>query len=278
MPVASRSSKSISQRVELIYNGAHFLKYSGARMASIQFQFRRHYYLAKFRPGFFALCLLFFCLMCYLGVWQLHRYHFKQTLLTDYQQRASNAPAPFTALALTADLQFQHVKVQGELLDSLTMLVENRVHDGHMGFEVVTPLQIKGQDKLLLVDRGWVAEPPRFTGAQSAEITGVIKFLNEYQFILGKNILQPDVTPLRMQKIDTQEISKSLQKEVYPFVLRLDANAQHGFLREWTMGGMTPERHMGYAVQWFIMAAVLLCAYFCFCIERVGPVNNASAK
>jgi cytochrome oxidase assembly protein ShyY1 len=33
---------------------------------------------------------------------------------------------------------------------------------------------------------------------------------------------------------------------------------------------MLPARHLGYAVQWFVMAMVLAIALICFCCERIN--------
>jgi surfeit locus 1 family protein len=249
-------------------------------MASgLQFEFRQRFYLVKFRLSFFLLCLLFFVLLCQLGVWQLHRYHFKKELLSTYQQRVDVRPQDFLTVVQSGDVQFQHVTVPGKYLVEKSMLVQNRMHDDEVGYDVITPFQIKGQDKLLLVNRGWVKAQPQFaqnTLSETSSVTGVIKLLNEYQFILGKNILQPAATPVVMQKIDTQELGKLLHADVYPFVLRLDAAAPNGFVREWSAVNVNPQRHMGYAVQWFLMALVLLGAYISFCIERVGNNDRKS--
>jgi surfeit locus 1 family protein len=273
MPVILRNGKSISQRAELIYNGAHFLKYVGVRMATgLQFGFRQHSYLIQFRLGFFLLWLPVFVLLCQLGVWQLHRYHFKQNMVTLYDARAHAAAIAFLTVADSADLQFQHVSVQGAYLPADNILVQNQVRAGQVGFEVITPFEIPGQQQLLLVDRGWVRSPAQLTQESLASVqsvSGVIKLLNEYQFILGKNILQPNAKPLVLQKIDTVAIGAALHRTVYPFVLRLDVTAEQGFVREWAPVNLNPERHLGYAVQWFLMAIVLCGAYISFCIERV---------
>jgi surfeit locus 1 family protein len=238
--------------------------------SGFQFTFLQRHYLVKFRLSFFLLCLLFFVLLCQLGVWQLHRYHFKKTLLTTYEQRVDERPQDFLAVVQKGDVQFQHVQVVGNYLPEKTMLVQNRVHDEQVGYDVITPFQIKGQNKLLLVNRGWVKSLMAEHNLQNVtSVTGVIKLLNEYQFILGKNILQPLASPVVMQKVDTLELSALLQAPVYPFILRLDAVAPNGFVREWSAVNVNPQRHMGYAVQWFLMALVLLGAYLCFCIERV---------
>jgi len=146
--------------------------------------------------------------MCWLGVWQVHRYHFKKNLLSTYQQRLIAAPKPFLQVADSADgLQFQPVWATGRYLNALTMLVQNQFYQDRVGFHVLTPLQIPGEKKLLLVDRGWIqqGDNQKLPGIDAVigdvKITGDIKLLNEYQFTLGKNILEPDVLPLVMQKL-----------------------------------------------------------------------------
>ncbi len=225
----------------------------------------------KLSKRFLFFCLFFIGVFCLLGQWQVHRYHFKQTLLMNYQERAVAKPQPLKVMLTTQkDLQFQRVSVLGHYLNDRTMLVQNRFYKDQPGFEVLTPLQIPGQKSLLLIDRGWIAKPrdadlPVIARAiDRQQVIGNIKLLNEYQFILGRNILQLDQKPLVMQKIDINEISALSRDAFYPFILRLDAKAENGFVRDWTITAVNPERHLGYAVQWFLMAIALATAYFCF--------------
>jgi surfeit locus 1 family protein len=51
--------------------------------------------------------------------------------------------------------------------------------------------------------------------------------------------------------------------------VRLDPTAENGFVRQWIISAMQPERHLGYAVQWFAMALVLSIMCFCYCCEAV---------
>lgn len=227
-------------------------------------------YHCEFRWGFSLLWLGFFILLNALGVWQLYRYQDKKILLATYQQRLLAKPTPLVEPAL----QFQHLALKGHYLNSLTMLVENRPYQDKIGFEVLTPLAINGQQQVLLIDRGWLPKTnqalptiPTVSGEQ--EITGHVKLLNEYQFVLGKNILQPHSFPLVMQKIDINDIMHSTQRDFYPFILRLDQAAPHGYVRDWVITAMPPARHMAYAVQWFVMALVLLVAYLSFCCTRI---------
>jgi len=51
------------------------------------------------------------------------------------------------------------------------------------------------------------------------------------------------------------EVSK---KPLLPVVLRLAPESEHGYRRDWTTVAFGPERHLGYAVQWFALAAAML--------------------
>ena len=169
------------------------------------------------------------------------------------------------------------IKAQGHYLNKMTMLLDHRTHKGQVGFDVLTPFQINHNQKLLLVNRGWVPQPAPETlpivktidGDQT--ITGYIKMKNEYVFTLGENILNPKQWPLVMQKIDFNTIDQLTQHTFYPFVLRLDPKDKQGYLRDWQIVNVLPQRHFGYAVQWFTMALALVILYFFF---SCSPINN----
>ena len=151
-----------------------------------------------------------------------------------------------------SELQFQPVAADGRYVNELTMFVQNRFFKGQEGYEVITPFQIKGDKKLLLIDRGWVIKPknghlPKLHDILAEQsLTGYIKLLNEYQFILGENILS-EQKPLVMQKIDLEELSRITAQTFYPFILRLDPELENGFVREWVITSTLPERHLVYA-------------------------------
>lgn len=232
-------------------------------------------YLFSFRIVFSLLCLVFFSLFCVLGVWQLHRYEYKKLLLTSYESRLTSAPIPLAQLIGDQnDTQFKRATVTGHYVNELTMFVQNQYYQNQLGFNVLTPFKIPGDKKLLLIDRGWVekssANLPNISAVlDEQQVMGYVKFENEFHFILGKNILNKDKAPIVMQKIDIKELQRITNQEFYPYVLRLDPSVAHGFSRNWVIATIIPEKHMGYAIQWFVMAFVLLIAYLCFCCERI---------
>ncbi|MCC2667000.1 MAG: uncharacterized protein K0S63_916 [Gammaproteobacteria bacterium] len=189
-------------------------------------------------------CAFFIILFSLLGCWQLHRYEYKKNLLHTHQK----------------------ITVKGYYMNNLTLFLQNRYYQGHYGIEVITPFKTTGENKLLLVNRGWIKTNnptvPINTIQGKQKITGNIKLLNEPEFILGKIILKQTPTELIIQKIDINALSEATHKVFYPFILRLDATQPHGFVRNWAITTMPPDRHMAYAIQWFLMAAVLLVIFF----------------
>ncbi len=165
--------------------------------------------------------------------------------------------------------------MDGYYRNDLTFFIQNKQYKNRIGFEVLTPLQIPGEKKLLLVNRGWVKAEKGVPLPKIANITGkqliqgYIKLLDEYRFMLGKNILYPERRPLIMQEVDIKEISQLTGLTFYPFILRLDPDQANGFVRDWIITTSLPQRHLAYAIQWFAMAAALLIAYLFFCCERV---------
>jgi surfeit locus 1 family protein len=249
-------------------------------MAKLHFQFWRQRYALNFNPGFMLIWAVVFGLFCYLGAWQIQRYHFKQELVRSYQQNKISAPLPFSQLKSEKDISpFQRVAVSGHYINELTVLLQNRPYKERMGFEVITPLKIGDDKLLLLVDRGWVAgdqTPPAVKAVvDEQQISGEIKLLNEHQFILGKNILNASDSPLLMQKMDVKELENVTHLAFYPYLLRLSANEPNGFIRDWIITAVQPERHLGYAVQWFAMALTLLIACFCFCCKKLEGLDDA---
>ena len=61
-----------------------------------------------------------------------------------------------------------------------------------------------------------------------------------------------------MQRIDLEKTEIDLKRPVLPFVVLLDEADPRGFVREWSPYlGIGPDRHRGYALQWFSLAAAV---------------------
>jgi surfeit locus 1 family protein len=69
--------------------------------------------------------------------------------------------------------------------------------------------------------------------------------------------------PHVVQYVDYNELSAMLGYPLEPAVVLLNPGTEGGYLRNWHphFAGFGPERHRGYAVQWFSLAIALLVIY-----------------
>ena len=226
--------------------------------------------MARFRPSIAALlattAVVALCLR--LGVWQLERADIKQRWLDQQQQRAQSAPLSLDAVLALDDRHNQPVRVRGQFDNDRVILLDNRVLERVAGYHVITPLQTNG-GRWVLVNRGWIARGPDrnqlpVIAAIDGEVTveGFSYQYSERTFTLAEDDLSAVHWPLRVQKVDMDAISAVLGVELAPFEIRpapgsvLESGAQ--LPRVWHDPVMGPERHRGYALQWFAMALAAL--------------------
>ena len=211
------------------------------------------------------LALLAILFLSRLGFWQLQRAAEKKQMLLAHQVLAKQAPIlwqPRNKLPL----QYQPITVQGHFL-STVMLLDNQHYQHQFGYHVISPL-ILADGHVILIDRGWLAgDVTRQTLPKSRMPTGVIKLVgsayypSEKNWLLGQLIEKEQAESVVIELIDTKLIGQFLHKSVYPFIIRLGQHEADGYVREWAIVSMPPQRHYAYALQWFAMALVILILF-----------------
>jgi len=227
------------------------------------------------RPLPTVVCLLLFVAMILLGFWQWTRYHQKQSILSRFHAATAAKPMAFAKFLALSDKAYRHVTLVGRFLSQQSFLLQHRYHNGKLGFEVLTPVKLNSSKTLLLVNRGWIPATKQLIPAIRLNVINGQQKLNGYvlypphdAFMLGDNIVDAKHWPLQIQKIDFAEMQSLLNHPIYPFVVYLDKKSPHGFVRDWEPVNVNPKKHLGYMVQWFMMALALLIAYFAFSCKR----------
>ncbi|MEX1196439.1 MAG: SURF1 family protein [Pseudohongiellaceae bacterium] len=223
--------------------------------------------------AFFA---LFFPLMIALGFWQLDREAQKRVMLEQQIRQQQQDPVPVGDVDWQAGraLAFLPVEARGRYLEERSFLLDNRLRDSRVGYEVLTPFETG--DGTILVNRGWVPlgesrqqlpDVPDVSGEQA--ITGHLYVPEGQTLVLGDQA-DPlgDRWPRRIQRIDLPRLSEPVGQDLLPHTLRLDADAPGALVTDWTAELIQPEAHMGYAVQWFAMAAALLILFLYSSLTR----------
>ncbi|MFU8797379.1 MAG: SURF1 family protein, partial [Gammaproteobacteria bacterium] len=182
--------------------------------------------------GAMALCLA-------LSFWQLHRAELKQHLQDKNQK-------------------IMPVRVTGRFDNAHVILLDNKVNQGRVGYEVVIPLITEKSKEIILVNQGWIPRGlrrdilPAVTPIEGLQtITGYPTMPAAKNFRLGPNI-EVATWPLRLQQLDQggmAEVTQLLGKSIAPTILSVNPPKPPP---------TSASKHRGYAVQWFLLAIVLL--------------------
>lgn len=215
-----------------------------------------------------------FALFLSLGAWQIHRANEKQDFLNIEAGRVNES------LQLTVEtpddltaLRYMQANVIGYYDTSKQFLLDNQIDTGKAGYFVFTPFKLKGSNKAILVNRGWIAlvEPRTalpnvaFQAESEAMLTGRINTFPSIGLKLeGAN--QPSKTnPAVVGIIDAPVLTTQLGYDLFNFQLELAPNSPNGFKREWSTAKiMLPQQHLAYALQWFGLAFVLTVIFIKF--------------
>lgn len=233
-------------------------------------------YLPRANWKVWLFVLLLMPLLLWLGFWQLDRAEQKREMLARYQQQRS-APALSAAKLFAADpaaLAHRRVRLRGDFLADYSLLLDNQILDGRVGYQLLQPF--RSEQGLLLVNRGWLPGPPDRSmpllpvAPAAVELTAAVYIPAGQAVVLREDDWSAN-WPLRVQSVDVQRFADKLGQSVFPYVLRIEP-AQPGALEVyWPPVNTRPEKHTGYAVQWFAMAAaLLLCGIFASLRPRAG--------
>jgi surfeit locus 1 family protein len=128
----------------------------------------------------------------------------------------------------------------------------------------------------LLVNRGWIAQGPSRQSLpelglteEQITITGHIYVPDGELITLGAEEAVTDRWPKVIQSVDIQVLSSVMDEAFEPHIVRLDESSTAVLQTNWTAINMRPEVHRAYAVQWFVMASVLMFLYLFFSIRKL---------
>lgn len=214
------------------------------------------------------------CVLAALGFWQLQRAAEKEAIKSAHDARRAEPPVAVGEALLDARVdEFRLGTVRGRFEPEHQILIDNRVFDGRPGFEVVTPLRVAGSRMRILVNRGWIpwqadrARLPEFeTPDGEVRLTGLLKRPSDAFFTLEKSA--PDASQRVWQNLDLERYAALRPFPVQTMVLLLAPDSGAGFAIRWPeYDDAWIDRHRGYAVQWFGLAAALLVVYL-FAVAR----------
>lgn len=215
-----------------------------------------------------AAALLLAALFARLGFWQAGRAVEKQGMLDAVAQVLRDpTPAPLDAAA-DADEAREYAWARGRgRFTGAPLWLDNQQRDGRVGVRGYAPFRTAA-GTWLLVDIGWAAiapdrrrlpDAPLPTG--EVDLRGLLAPPPSAGIAMGAPMARHDGSWL-MLRVERDAIGRALQlpAPLAPRVLRLDPALPFGLPRDLAMlaNTLTPDKHRGYALQWFGLAATVL--------------------
>jgi surfeit locus 1 family protein len=190
----------------------------------------------SFRPRLWALALA--AAACAAGIalgnWQLRRADEKRVVLP-------------------------RVAVEGEFLPRYTVYLDNKTRRGKAGYEIVTPMKIRGSSSHVLVNRGWIeAGKTRDVLPEVRTPAGELRLEGLALERLAQPLkLKEDKSRVR-QSLDIAAYAAETGLRLEPRVIEQHSDIPDGLARDWPPHDAGVEKNEGYALQWYSLAALAL--------------------
>lgn len=197
-----------------------------------------------------------------LGLWQLDRADQKRELAAHIAGSAAGELIRIDgAITAPQSLLLRRVQVTGEFVEPV-ILLDSKKYQEQLGYQVVMPLALENSDQHLLINLGWQAGEAdeavdRFSPPPGRHtLTGQIGTA-EKGFRPGFNRPGAETGGVWIY-LDPEYLAVHQGYAVLPLVLRLETDLNDGLIRDWPEIEPDPAMHIGYAIQWFSFAGVLV--------------------
>ncbi|NBW01460.1 MAG: SURF1 family protein [Betaproteobacteria bacterium] len=217
-----------------------------------------------------------------LGFWQLGRADEKQAMIDLRAGRKTPAALgspeqPWKNGMSAQDLDQQRVVLTGKWMHSESIALDNRAWEGRAGVHVLSPLVLPDASRVW-VNRGWMPKLPgvnqvAIPAANDAiRLEGLALASVMKRMELGKQ--GPGLSADNVwQNFDWQASQRRIGGDrVWPVIVWQITETPDGLLRRLPEVEDDVSKHLGYAVQWFLIC--LACLFFAF---RLRPRRTKSA-
>jgi len=202
-----------------------------------------------FRPRWWALAAA--ALACAAGI-----------ALGNWQSRRADEKRALAA-------RLERVAVVGEFVPRYTVYLDNKVRRGKAGYEVVTPLKLRGSAEHVLVDRGWVE------AGRTRDLLPEVPTPPGELRIEGLALEHlPRSLPLRerglrvRQNLSVPAYAEETGLRLQPRVIEQHSGAPDGLARDWPPHEAGAEKNEAYAFQWYSLAALAAVLGLVFSFRR----------
>ncbi|MBF7074424.1 SURF1 family protein [Glaciecola sp. MH2013] len=211
------------------------------------------------------------------------------------------------------ELQDFPISFTGKSKSQQLFYIDNKIYQGKVGYEIILPVQLDNSNNMLnetfiLVNLGWIqgvgprgsrsklpslsaselellsspVDIPRPTHGidhlpESVLIAGVVKYPSNNKMVSETNT-RYGIFPAVLQQLNMAEVERHLgihsEQKLLPYIVNINPNPESSFVRDWQPVVMAPEKHLGYAVQWFGLGIAALTIYLLSVLKLLHSKNN----
>lgn len=208
------------------------------------------------------LCLSFFSL----GRWQLSRAQWKQDRLDAVAMvLKERKPQSLAALSKSANTDLAWAAGRGHFLATPALLLDNQRLGNQVGVNVYRIFQ-PDQGRPILVNLGWLVvpgdrrmpTPEKISG--SYQVDGLLVAPPSPGIAIGPAYSKTSSDYWLLTRMSLEALSADLKMPLAPRILRLNPALAMGHARDLDIlpNTLPPEKHRGYAVQWFGLSLATL--------------------
>lgn len=209
------------------------------------------------------------------GQWQMRRAGEKEAIEQRIEHRSVMPALNLGSEPVSPqDIEYRKIIVAGEFLPQWTVYLDNRPLNGIAGFYVAMPMRIAGSDRHVLILRGWAPRDPadRFRVPDVATPQGPVEIEGIARQRTGRLLQLGDPPPLQpgsiVLNVDIDAFSQASGLKMQPVVIEQTSETRDRLLREWPQPSAGIEKHLGYAFQWYGLAATALIFYLVTGLRR----------
>ncbi len=217
-----------------------------------------------------------------LGFWQLDRAQQKQSRIDSLKKTKSEVLHSLDLVNRESMAEFSRIELATELAENSSILIENKIQNGSLGYHVLNLVRDLKSGRFVLVNRGWI------DGNASRNEWPRVKLPEYYWTISGRvykinpEILSKDANIenqanlIRLPVLDVSlltRLEKRFNINIKPFLIRLDSETENTFDVNWVWNGVKPEKHLAYAFQWFGLSFTFLIVSLIVLIKKKPRLN-----
>ena len=226
-----------------------------------------------------GLVVVVIALFLRLGFWQIERAGEKTKLRQMYQEAPQLPVTTIDGLLPSlGSINYRPVRLLGYYLPDRQFLLENRYRPQsngvrRLGYEVLTPFQTLAGE-VVLVNRGWVPADIDRSKSPVVDVTdhqqnvvGIMVMPQQHYRLAAMDSEQN--WPRRILYVDLEQLARRLNQTLYPAILMLSQQQATALRADWEPVTVSPVKHYGYALQWFLMALALLILFGITTVKRI---------